>query len=132
MEEKLTIIYASQSVDKKDAISIKTQVEACKKEVREGETVKVYTDKGYTEANTNRPGLQKLLNDIKSGKVGRVIVYKLDRMSRSLLDFDQIMSDMKENGVEFISLTEKFDTSTPIGKAMLNIIMEVLYIWKRN
>lgn len=122
-EGKLTVIYARQSVDKKDSISIETQIEACKKEVSENENVKIYSDKGYTGANTNRPAFKKLLKDIRSGKAGRVIVYKLDRMSRSLLDFAQIVSDMEENGVEFISLNEKFDTSTPIGKAMLNIIM---------
>lgn len=123
MEEKLTIIYARQSVDKKDSISIETQIEACKKEVVEGENVKVYSDKGYTGANTNRPAFKKLLKDIRSGKVGRVIVYKIDRMSRSLLDFCQIMSDMKSNDVKFTSLNEKFDTSSPIGEAALEIIV---------
>ena len=61
------------------------------------------------------------MNDIRSGKIKRVIVYKLDRISRSILDFANMMETFQEYNVEFVSSTEKFDTSTPIGRAMLNI-----------
>lgn len=62
-----------------------------------------------------------MMNDIRAGKIKRVIVYKLDRISRSILDFANMMETFQEYNVEFVSSTEKFDTSTPIGRAMLNI-----------
>ena len=113
-------LYARQSVDKKDSISIESQIEFCKYETRGGE-FKVYTDKGYSGKNTDRPRFQELLQNIKNGEISRVIVYKLDRISRSILDFAEMMQMFEQYGVEFVSSTEKFDTSTPMGRAMLNI-----------
>lgn len=117
-------IYVRQSLDKKDSISIETQVDFCKKEFdSSSETFKVYEDKGFSGKNTNRPSFNNMVQDIKAGVISRVIVYKLDRISRSTLDFANIMDIYKRHNVEFTSCTEKFDTSTPIGKAMLQIIM---------
>ena len=79
-------IYGRQSVDRKDSISIESQIEFCKYELRGGNFRK-YTDKGYSGKNTDRPEFQKLLGEIRKGKVRRVVVYKLDRISRSILDF---------------------------------------------
>lgn len=115
-------IYARQSVDKKDSISIESQIEFCKKEIPEGEECKVYSDKGYSGKDTHRPYFEKMMQDIRSGLIKKVIVYKLDRTTRSTLDFANIIEIFKKHNVEFISFTEKFDTSTPIGKAMLHII----------
>lgn len=115
-------IYARQSVDRKDSISIESQIEFCKREVTTGPYL-IYVDRGYSGKDTNRPDFEKLLSDVKKGKITKVIVYKLDRMSRSLLDFAKIIDLFNEYRIEFLSCTEKFDTSTPIGKAMLSIIM---------
>lgn len=115
-------IYARQSVDRIDSISVESQVEFCKKEVI-GQDFKVYTDKGYSGKNIDRPAFQELLRDIKAGKANRVIVYRLDRISRSVLDFANLIEVFQKNRVDFISTMEKFDTSTPIGKAMLMIVM---------
>ena len=81
-----------------------------------------YDDNGFTGSNTNRPSLQKLINDIKEGKVNMVIVYKLDRLSRSLVDFVQILKFFDEHGVAFASITQPIDTSTSTGKLMLHIL----------
>jgi DNA invertase Pin-like site-specific DNA recombinase len=116
-------IYARQSVDKKDSISIESQIEFCKKEFDETEAYKTYIDKGFSGKDTNRPAFVNMMNDVRAGQIKKVIVYKLDRISRSTLDFANIINIFKKHDVEFISSTEKFDTSTPIGKAMLNIIM---------
>lgn len=116
-------IYARQSVDKKDSISIESQIDFCKREFDETKAYKTYIDKGFSGKDTNRPAFVKMMNDIKAGQIEKVIVYKLDRISRSTLDFANIINTFKKYDVEFISSTEKFDTSTPIGKAMLNIIM---------
>ncbi|NJD02362.1 MAG: recombinase family protein [Ruminiclostridium sp.] len=115
-------IYARQSVDKKDSISIESQIDFCRKEFA-GEDYKVYTDKGFSGKDTNRPAFEKMINDIDTGLIEKVIVYKLDRISRSVLDFATIIGVFKKHEVSFISSTEKFDTSTPIGNAMLSIIM---------
>ena len=113
-------IYARQSLDRKDSISIESHIDFCKYELKGG-SCRVFKDKGYSGKNTDRPEFQKLLGEIRKGKVRRVIVYKLDRISRSILDFATMMELFQEYDVEFVSSTEKFDTSTPMGRAMLNI-----------
>ncbi|PYG87370.1 DNA invertase Pin-like site-specific DNA recombinase [Ruminiclostridium sufflavum DSM 19573] len=116
-------IYARQSLDKKDSLSISSQIEFCKREIKDGEEYRVYTDKGYSGSSINRPAFEKLLEEVQNNRVSRVIVYRLDRISRSLLDFAKIIELFQRHKVEFISSTEKFDTSTPMGRAMLGIIM---------
>ncbi len=69
-------IYARQSVDRKDSISIESQIDFCKYELKGG-NCRVFKDKGYSGKNTDRPEFQKLLGEIRKGKVRRVIVYKL-------------------------------------------------------
>ncbi|MCM1113576.1 MAG: recombinase family protein [Muribaculum sp.] len=113
-------LYARQSIEKKDSISVESQLEYCRYETH-GEACIEYTDRGFSGKDTNRPGFEKMMNDIRTGKIKRVIVYKLDRISRSILDFANMMEIFQKYHVEFVSSTEKFDTSTPIGRAMLNI-----------
>lgn len=120
MNNRIDAIYARQSVDKKDSISIESQIEFCKYELKGG-SCKEYKDKGYSGKNTERPQFQQLMRDIESGLVRKVVVYKLDRISRSILDFAKMMDFFQKYEVEFVSSTEKFDTSTPMGRAMLNI-----------
>ena len=110
MNNRIDAIYARQSVDKKDSISIESQIEFCKYEL-----------KGGNCKNTDRPKFQELVRDIKRGLIAKVVVYKLDRISRSILDFANMMELFQQYNVEFVSSTEKFDTSTPMGRAMLNI-----------
>lgn len=83
----------------------------------------VYIDKGYSGGNTNRPEFLELLKDVKNGNISKVIVYKVDRISRSLKDFVDIYSDFEKYNVEFESCSEQFDTSSAMGKATLQIIM---------
>ncbi|WP_369695084.1 recombinase family protein [Ruminococcus flavefaciens] len=113
-------IYARQSVDRADSISIEQQIELCKYETR-GEPFKTYIDKGYSGKNTNRPEFTQMMSDIREGFINTVIVYKLDRISRSILDFSNMIEMFSKRKVQFISATEKFDTSSPMGNAMLNI-----------
>jgi len=81
-----------------------------------------YDDGGYTGANTDRPALQKLIADIKEGKINCVIVYKVDRLSRSLLDFSQLLEFFDQNNVTFVSTTQHFNTRTSMGRLTLNIL----------
>ena len=118
--EKLDAIYARQSIDKADSISIESQLEFCRYETR-GAPCLTFFDKGYSGKDMDRPGFQQMLDAIRDGKIKRVICYKLDRCSRSILDFSNLMEQLQHYDVEFVSCTEKFDTSTPMGRAMLSI-----------
>ncbi len=115
-------IYGRQSIEKKDSVSIETQIEKCKT-FCDGQNYKIYTDAGYSGKNINRPQFSKLLEDIKAGKIKKVIAYRLDRISRSIADFSQLLIMFDEYNVDFISATENFDTNSPMGRAMINIVM---------
>ncbi len=118
----MTAVYARQSVEKEGSISIATQIGLCRARAG-GEEVRVFCDEGFTGANLQRPGFQALMQAAASGEIDRVIVYKLDRISRSLLDFARIIEDFDRYGVKFISLNEEFDTATAMGRAMLGVVM---------
>lgn len=82
-----------------------------------------YDDGGYTGGNTERPALKRLMADIEIGKVDCVVVYKVDRLSRSLLDFSKLMSAFEERGVSFVSVTQHFNTTQSMGRLTLNILL---------
>ncbi len=84
---------------------------------------KRYDDGGFTGANTKRPGLQQLLNDIEKGYVQCVVVYKVDRLSRSLIDFSKMMEIFDAKEVSFVSVTQHFNTSSSMGKLTLNVLL---------
>lgn len=84
---------------------------------------KLYVDGGYSGGNTNRPALQQMLSTIRKGGVDAVVVYKLDRLSRSQKDTLTLIEDeLLANGTNFVSINENFDTSTPFGRAMIGIL----------
>jgi site-specific DNA recombinase len=82
-----------------------------------------YDDGGFTGGNLERPALQRLLADIEDGKIDCIIVYKVDRLSRSLIDFAKIMDVLDRNNVSFVSVTQQFNTSTSMGRLMLNVLL---------
>lgn len=82
-----------------------------------------YDDGGFTGANTDRPALQQLMDDIKDGKINCVIVYKVDRLSRSLLDFTKLLEFFDQQQVTFVSVTQHFNTNTSMGRLTLNILL---------
>ena len=82
-----------------------------------------YDDGGFTGANTDRPALQRLIADIKTGKISCVVVYKVDRLSRSLLDFAELLSLFEKHNVAFVSITQNFNSSTSMGRLTLNILL---------
>ena len=84
---------------------------------------KIYTDPGYSGGDTNRPGLQSMIKDVKAGKIDKVVVYKLDRLSRSLKDTLILIEDIfLPNNVDFVSITENFDTNSSLGRAVLGLL----------
>ena len=116
----MDFIYSRQSVDKADSISIESQIEYCRYETRGG-PCRIFSDKGYSGKNTDRPAFRRMMEALRQGGASRVIVYKLDRISRSILDFAGMIEEFQRLGVEFVSCTEKCDTATPMGRAMLSI-----------
>jgi site-specific DNA recombinase len=82
-----------------------------------------YDDGGYTGANMERPALKRLLTDIQSGAVNCVVVYKVDRLSRSLLDFARIMEILDKHGATFVSVTQQFNTTSSMGRLTLNVLL---------
>ncbi len=114
-------IYARQSIERQDSVSIEAQVEQCRR-FTDGE-VTTYADAGYSGKNTNRPEFEHMMQDIKSGKITAVVSYRLDRVSRNITDFAGLLGIFEKQGVKYISATEQFDTSTPMGRAMIYIVM---------
>jgi site-specific DNA recombinase len=82
-----------------------------------------YDDGGFTGGNMERPALKRLLADIEAGKVDCVVTYKVDRLSRSLLDFAQMMQIFERHKVSFISVTQSFNTATSMGRLVLNVLL---------
>lgn len=114
-------IYARQSIDKKDSVSIEAQIEYCRR-YSDG-APEVFQDKGFSGKNTKRPAFRRLMDAVEAGQISKIIVYRLDRFSRSIADFSLIWAKLEQHGVEFLSVTENFDTSSPMGRAMLNIVL---------
>ena len=108
-----------------EGYSLGEQTERLKKycEAHDWNIYKIYTDPGFSGSNTNRPALQQMIADAEAGKFQKVLVYKLDRLSRSQKDTLYLIEDkFLANNVDFISMNENFDTSTPFGRAMIGIL----------
>lgn len=118
-----TAIYVRQSADRADSVSLETQEALCRRELVPGEAAEVYADRGYSGKNTKRPGLAAMMEGIRRGEIGRVLVYKLDRISRNLADFTDLLRVFGTYGVQFHSHTERFETATPMGQAMQSLLM---------
>jgi site-specific DNA recombinase len=82
-----------------------------------------YDDGGFTGGNMERPALKRLLADIAEGKVDCVVVYKVDRLSRSLLDFARMMGTFERHRVSFVSITQQFNSATSMGRLVLNVLL---------
>ena len=115
-------IYARQSIDKPDSLSIEGQIDLCRRECT-CEEVEIYRDAGYSGKNTHRPDFERLMRDVEAGEIAQLVCYRLDRVSRNIVDFGRIWETLSAHKVDFTSVSERFDTSTSIGRAMVYIIM---------
>lgn len=118
-------VRVSTSKQFEKGYSIEEQTERLTKycEAMNWDVYKVYTDGGFSGANIDRPALQTLVKDVKSHKIQKVVVYKLDRLSRSQKDTLYLIEEVfLNNDVDFVSMSENFDTATPFGKAMIGIL----------
>jgi len=123
MKQELKIgLYARVS---KEEQNIETQLVALRDYCQRNsfEIVKEYLDNGISGATDNRPSFNALLSDMRTGNINCVLVYKLDRIGRSLQHLLNLFEEFQNRGIEFISLTQNINTSTPEGKMFLRMLM---------
>lgn len=130
----MVAIYTRQSVDRADSISVELQAETCRAKltVSELETCETYTDKGFSGKNTNRPALRRLMEDVAEGRVEKILVYKIDRISRSVHDFTGLCQQLSEKGVEFQSVTDGITLDDSLSGTVMAQIMMVFAQFERE
>ena len=119
----IAAIYSRKSKFSEKGESVENQVNMCKTYASTLgiEEFIVYEDEGFSGGNVERPQYQKMMKEAKSKKFDYLICYRLDRISRNVSDFTQTIEELKKYKIEFISIKEQFDTSSPMGRAMMNI-----------
>lgn len=120
-------IYSRKSKFTGKGESIENQIELCRQYIatHNGEeaaaTATVYEDEGFSGGNLERPQFKRMMTDIKDGLISDVVVYRLDRISRNIGDFAGLINELSDLKVSFVSIKEQFDTSNPMGRAMMYI-----------
>lgn len=108
----------------KDSLPVqKEELVAYAKYVLNANSYEIFEDAGFSAKNTDRPDFQQMMSRVREGEFSHVLVWKLDRISRNLLDFAAMYDELKRLGVTFVSKNEQFDTSSAMGEAMLKIIL---------
>jgi DNA invertase Pin-like site-specific DNA recombinase len=125
-------VYTRKSSEEgleQDFNSLEAQREACEAYVRsqshEGWRLIAdrFDDGGFSGGNMNRPGLEQLMALVRAGKVDVIVIYKIDRLTRSLTDFARLAEVLDQHGVSFVSVTQQFNTTTSMGRLMLNVLL---------
>lgn len=120
-------IYSRKSVYTGKGESIDNQIEMCKQYIHtkftdvSDDDISVFEDEGFSAKNTERPQFQQMLRDIKLKKPNFIVCYRLDRISRNVSDFSSLIEELNNSSISFICIKEEFDTSKPMGKAMMFI-----------
>lgn len=119
----IAAIYARKSIETDKGESIENQIRLCKEiGAKSGVTnFLYYRDEGFSGGNTNRPKFKQMMKDAKAKKFSMLICYRLDRISRNVADFSSTLEALQKYDIAFVSIKEHFDTSTPIGRAMVYI-----------
>src|SRR6266478_1814302 len=116
---KRCAIYSRKSSEEgleQEFNSLQAQSEACEAYIR-------YDDGGFSGGNIERPALQRLLADIQGGRIDIIVVYKVDRLTRSLADFARLVEIFDAQGVSFVSVTQQFNTTSSMGRLTLNVLL---------
>ncbi|MDR3766461.1 MAG: recombinase family protein [Butyricicoccus sp.] len=130
----MVAIYTRQSVERADSISVEQQAQLCRDALTAGEAraCKVYTDKGFSGKNIDRPALQQLLADVEAGQVEKILVYRLDRISRSVHDFTGLCASLSAHGVHFQSVTDGITLDDTLSGTVMAQIMMVFAQFERE
>lgn len=125
-------IYTRKSVFVENSESIQTQIDLCKKYFKGNNEFEVFEDEGFSGGNTNRPAFKRMMNLCKLGKFETVAVYKVDRISRNIIDFVGIYEELKNNNIKLVSITEGFDTQTAMGEMMMFMLSAFANMEREN
>ena len=118
---------SSRNQAEADYSSLETQrerLEAYCKSQDDYTIYRVYEDGGYSADSLDRPALKEMLRDIREGQINCVLAYKIDRLTRSVRDFHQLMDVFDRNGVKFVSVTQSLDTQNPMGRLLRNVLLD--------
>ena len=123
---KQYVIYSRKSKFTGKGESIENQIELCRQYIamhfgeEAAENVLVYEDEGFSGGNLERPQFKKMMKDSQKIAFAAIVVYRLDRISRNIGDFAKLIEDLGDRHIDFISIREQFDTSSPMGRAMMS------------
>ena len=126
-EMKAIAIYSRKSKFTGKGESIENQIELCKQYIfthfdeKAAENILVYEDEGFSGGNLERPKFKAMMNDARGNKFRAIVCYRLDRISRNIGDFAKLIDELSELEISFVSIKEQFDTSSPMGRAMMYI-----------
>lgn len=124
-------IYTRQSIFKKDSLSTDSQKDLCVPACQ-GMPYEVFEDLGYSGKNMNRPSFERMMKGVRSGHIHKILIYKLDRISRNISDFSNLLNELQKYNCELQSISENFDTTSPIGRAMIYICMVFAQMEREN
>ena len=120
-------IYSRKSRYTVKGESIGNQIDLCREYIRThygdaaAQQAVVFEDEGFSGGNLNRPDFKKMMTAAKERKIRAIVVYRLDRISRNISDFSSLIEELERLGIDFVSIRESFDTSSPMGRAMMYI-----------
>lgn len=126
-ETRQFVIYSRKSKFTGKGESIENQIELCRQYIavhfsqEEADAALVYEDEGFSGGNLERPQFKKMMKDSQKIAFAAIVVYRLDRISRNIGDFAKLIEDLGDRHIDFISIREQFDTSSPMGRAMMYI-----------
>ncbi len=142
MEKKFLkcFVYARVSTDEQASgqySSVESQIDICKHYIeiqkeKGWQFISAYTDPGFSGKDLERPGIQQVISDIKRGKIDVIIVYKIERLVRSIKDFYMLWDLFEAHNVTFVSATQQFDSSNAMGKLMLNVLLSFAQFEREN
>lgn len=116
-------VSTSFQVDKDSLPMQRSDLVSYAKLILDTENYEIFEDAGYSGKNTDRPAYQEMMSRVRNGEFTHILVWKIDRISRNLLDFANMYQELKDLNVTFVSKSEQFQTNTAMGEAMLKIIL---------